>query len=205
MSDMIKVGSYENKFAKVENIVVYGLENSMKVSGYPMVSDINVAKEQDTAKRFKRATVLGNAKSGSGHDCFLKGIIVQFDLTLSQTAWCQLQRYHFIDFVSSCSKMHSLKKMDLENCFNPYITEEVKNIVRNLSNIYNVNPTEENFKKLLYNVPLGFKLTAGMTTNYLQLKTIYNQRKHHRLSEEWGLFCEALEHLPLFKELCLGE
>jgi hypothetical protein len=47
--------------------------------------------------------------------------------------------------------------------------------------------------------PCGFKLTAGMTTNYRQLKTIYNQRKNHRLPE-WRDFCTWITLLP-FAEL----
>lgn len=41
-----------------------------------------------------------------------------------------------------------------------------------------------------------------MTTNYRQLKTIYFQRKDHKL-DEWHKFCDWCESLPLFKELCL--
>ena len=67
--------------------------------------------------------------------------------------------------------------------------------------------TKEDLKKryleILYSNPCGFKLTAGMTTNYRQLKTIYSQRKTHRLPE-WREFCAWVETLPMFKELCLG-
>ena len=38
-------------------------------------------------------------------------------------------------------------------------------------------------------------LTQGIVTNYLQLKTIYNQRKNHRLPE-WRLFCDWIKTLP---------
>ena len=50
--------------------------------------------------------------------------------------------------------------------------------------------------------PCGFKLTAGMTTNYRQLKTIYAQRRTHRLPE-WREFCAWVETLPMAKELIL--
>jgi len=38
---------------------------------------------------------LAHAKSGSGHDNFLKGVIVQFDLTFTIKAWTEAERYHF--------------------------------------------------------------------------------------------------------------
>lgn len=49
--------------------------------------------------------------------------------------------------------------------------------------------------KLISNTPLGFNLKARITTNYLQLKTIYNQRKNHKLPE-WKQFCSWVEELP---------
>lgn len=37
----------------------------------------------------------------------------------------------------------------------------------------------------------------GISTNYLQLKTIYSQRKSHKLKNDWGYFCDFIETLPL--------
>lgn len=45
-------------------------------------------------------------------------------------------------------------------------------------------------------------MTARMTTNYLQLLSIYHQRNTHR-SDEWKEFCSWVKTLPMFKELCL--
>ena len=53
----------------------------------------------------------------------------------------------------------------------------------------------EKYLEILYSNPAGFKLTARMTTNYRQLKTIYAQRRTHRLPE-WRAFCEWIETLP---------
>ena len=36
-------------------------------------------------------------------------------------------------------------------------------------------------------------------------KTIYYQRKNHRLKEDWGAFIKFIEELPYFKTLILGE
>ena len=67
---------------------------------------------------------------------------------------------------------------------------------------YNINPDEikEARLEMLYNIPSGFELTAAMTTNYLQLKTIYQQRRHHALPD-WQMFCDWIETLPRFLEL----
>jgi len=59
------------------------------------------------------------------------------------------------------------------------------------------------YLRVLYSVPSGLRLTAGITTNYLQLKTIYHQRKDHRLPE-WREFCKWIEALP-FSGLITGK
>ena len=65
------------------------------------------------------------------------------------------------------------------------------------------NPTKEGYLELLYSNPCGFRLTSRMTTNYQQLKTIYSQRKTHRLPE-WRAFCKWIETLPYAKEFIIG-
>ena len=66
---------------EIKNVQVYGLEKSFKVSGYPMsIGDPDDIPEQSMEDMLKRAKTLGSAISGSGHDNFLKGIIVQFDI-----------------------------------------------------------------------------------------------------------------------------
>ena len=62
--------------------------------------------------------------------------------------------------------------------------------------VRNEEAIKEQYLRVLYSNPCGFKLTAGMTTNYRQLKTIYNQRKTHRLPE-WRAFCEWIHTLPM--------
>ena len=53
-------------------------------------------------------------------------------------------------------------------------------------------------KRLL---PTSFKQKRTVNTNYAELINIYNQRKNHRLKEEWqDVFCKWCEELPYFKE-----
>lgn len=199
--------------AKVSNVNVYGFTESIVASGYPMATqpceDMNhkVYEVGLDSNEMKRAKTLGSAKAGSGHDCYLKGIIVQFDLTLSQVAWQQIQRYHFIDFISSMSKMHRIHKVDLKEQCNGYVDKRVLDVVQENLDLFN-HYTEEGQKglakeywlKAVYNTPCGLELTARMTTNYLQLKTIYNQRKNHKLPE-WKVVCDMIEALPHFVTL----
>ena len=188
------------------NVRIYGLYESMVASGYPMLTEPPTETEFQALicerSGHKKLKNLANTPSGSGHDQALTGIIVQFDLTFSIKAWTEAERYHFLDFVSSMSTIHKLTKMNFDNVFNTYVTENSTNEMKRLLAIYNENPTKENELTLLYNCPTGLNLTARMTTNYRQLKTIYSQRKNHKLPE-WRGFCEWIKTLPYAEEFII--
>ena len=170
---------------------VYGLENSIKASKYPMAVDISKC----TGEITENVKKLAGCQPGTGHDQFLTGIVAQFDLTFSLKAWTEAERYHFLDFVSSQSTMHRIAKFAPELQCNEYVDFAIIAILERKIKDYENNPTPENYLRILYNIPTGFQLTARMTTNYRQLKTIYHQRKNHRLPE-WREFCAWIETLP---------
>ena len=184
----------------ISNVQVYGLEESIKRSKYPMSTDTSTCTTEPTKTTYN----LGRASVGSGHDNWLNGVIVQFDLTFTNKAWVEAERYHFLDFVSSQSTMHRITKFNLDKAYIEYTDPRMIEIMQQLVDQYNADPTPDNYLKVLYSNPAGFKITAGMTTNYRQLKTIYYQRKNHRLPE-WRVFTEWIESLPSFKELILNE
>lgn len=191
---------------KINNTKIYGLENAIRCSKYPMTVDI----EKTNVEITKTVKKLGHAKVGSGHDNFLKGIIVQFDLTFSNKAWVEMERYHFVDIVSSQSTMHRITQFELRSQCNNYVDEKIIEIVQEKINLYNslenkdTGFAKELYLEILYNIPSGLELTAGISTNYQQLKTIYYQRRNHRLPD-WQNFCNWIEKLPEFKELIIGE
>ena len=196
---------------KVDNARVYGLDESIIASGYPMqtytvdLDELEILDEEViTKKDLKRAKHLGNAVPGSGHDCFLKGITVQFDLQVPEYIWRQLDRYHFIDYISSQSKMHRITKINLDSVCNRYVYDEVKEILKSIIDKYeaetDTDKKKELFNEIIANTPSGLMLTARMTTNYLQLKSIINQRSNHKM-QEWRYLCDWFKTLPMFKEL----
>ena len=112
--------------------------------------------------------------------------------------------------------MHRIAKFDLDKQYMPYTDPRIIEIIKEKVKKYNdfclnmnggllpqdqeiINSIEEEKKKLyleiLYSNPCGFKLTAQLNTNYRSLKTIYSQRKNHRLPE-WRAFCRWIETLP---------
>ena len=181
---------------------VYGLKEAIISSGYPMTSGNEPKYSEDRAIR------LAQTPLGSGHSNFLKGIVVQFDVKYANYWTPQFQRYSHIDIVSSNSKMYRLTKMDIKECCNEFVDDVV---IENLNkwidkyNNYDVNSDmtkHEVFMKIISNCPMGLEQIMSVSTNYLQLKTIYNQRRHHKL-DDWQVFCDWIETLPMAKELII--
>ena len=189
----------------IKNTEVYGLNKTFIASGNPMRTEMADNTKEPTEKDIKRLVNLSNTKIGEGHDNALNGIIVQFDLYAPLYMWKQLQRYHFLDFISSCSTMHCLSKFNVAEHCTKDVDKEILNRYQYLLDEYNnsAEKSKEQWRTLVASLPSGFILGATMTTNYRQLKTIYFQRKNHKLSE-WHDFCSWCETLPMFKELVLG-
>ncbi len=203
---------------KVENVKIYDLEESMRASGYPMRTKLDW--EEPLEKTLKRCANLSKAADGRGaHDQYLSGIHVSFDLTFSNKAWVEMERYKFVTFISSQSTMHRIDKFNLDNQYNEYTDPRIIRIMKEKVNEYNkltenrpkdtaakqlLEDYNELLKKkyleILYSNPAGFQLTARITTNYRALKNIWRQRKNHRLPE-WREFCKWIETLPYAEEL----
>ena len=188
----IKVEDY----GPVTKAVVYGLSESITRAKYPMSTELDKLNDKMTPG----IHALGISDKGEGHDQWLTGVTVQFDLTFTNKAWVEFERYRFAYFISSQSTMHRIAKFDLDKAYNEYVDKDVINIMKEKVKRYNsenLTPEEEKrlYLEILYTNPAGFKITAGITTNYRQLKTIYSQRKYHRLPE-WREFCKWIETLP---------
>lgn len=213
---------------EIKNIAVYELNESIIASGLAMrldSYDYNYEEKENMEQHIKRCCRLVQASKNTDvhcHDNFLTGIRVSFDIKYPQYLTPELQRYHWVDIVTSMSKMHRLTKMDIKKSCNKYVTDE---------SINNLNKYIADYKKIVQfykdeglsdtqtarediyrawmtvisNCPLGLELWMRISTNYKQLQTIYYQRRHHRLKEDWGAVIAMIERLPYFKEFILGE
>lgn len=201
---------------KVENVRIYDLEESLAASGYPMRTVAEIAELDE--KMVKRGHNLSAAcdRGNGAHGQFMTGIRVNFDLTFTNKAWVEAERYRFLEFVSSQSTMHRITKFNLREQYNEYVDPRIIDIMEEKVEEYNRisalqltsqeaiqernQALQELYLQILYSNPSGFNLTARMTTNYRCLKNIYIQRKNHRLPE-WREFCKWIETLPYFEEL----
>jgi hypothetical protein len=198
---------------EIKNTRVYGLEEAIKRSGYPtrweepedyLTFNDGIINQQD----LKRARSLASCKSGTGHDTFLKGIRVTADIKYSLYFTKQLQRYSFLDIISSMSSMHTITRRESVSDFvNKYVDDEIIEIVDEYIGLYNQEMDKDKqyyyFMKIVSNLPSGYETWMSISVSYLQLKTMYQQRRNHKLKEDWGAFCDWIESLPKFKELIL--
>ena len=203
----------------ITNYNVYDLEQTLVASGYAMIEDYSeqeIIKEQnnlildidtsvkDENRHVKRALKLSKAPLNSGHVSFAKGIVVNMDITFTNKAWIEFQRYHFADIITGMSTMHRISKFDLDEAFNEYTDPVIISRLEELQEMYNLTKDKEDYLKLLYSTPAGLEMTGRVTTNYLQLMNMWQQRHNHRLPE-WRQFADELvEKLPLFKEFLIA-
>ena len=109
----------------IDDVQVYGLEKSIKASKYPFAIDPDKATTEIT----ERTIALGCADKGSGHDNFLKGIIVQFDLTCTNKMWVEAERYHFFFFFFSQYTIHRMAKFVFVGQCSPYVGPAIVEIL----------------------------------------------------------------------------
>ena len=184
---------------EIQNTEVHGLDRSMKDKGFPVRAGVPLITPPHD-KDILLARKLGKVRPGTGHDCYLKGIIVQFHLKAPGYFWPQIQRYSWIDFVSSQSKMYSLQKMENEYSFGAEVDPRILAAFDEHRARFVADPSPENRVAMLANCPMGHSMWAALTSNYMQIKTIVLQRKGHALPE-WAAFRKWALHLPMFQEL----
>ena len=211
--------------ATIANVELHGLDSAIFRSGYSMLetapteAEFQAAVAQIRADRLagnyqnphiRRAIKLASIQEG-GHDQFLTGALVSFDLTLSNKAWVEAERYTFLNFISSMSTMHRVARFRIGESCNEYTSPAEIAEAERLQQVYNAIDAQADpegkkraYLELLYNLPAGFELMAGMTTNYRCLKNIYAQRRNHRLPD-WHVVCDWIETLPLAPELITGK
>lgn len=216
---------------EVTNIKVYDLEESVIACRNAMRLTPPEYTQEEFEKSLPRAMALAKCGGGSGHSNFRKGIRVSFDIKYPNYISPELQRYGFVDIVSSSSKMHRLMEMDLDFACNKYVPQVFIDEMRKLVDGYKVikedktilsgifstrdggriyTPTRDEtlyvaFMQCISACPQGIELFMRCSTNYEQLATIYRQRKHHKLKEDWGAFCAMIKSLPFAEELILVE
>ena len=147
-------------------------------------------------------------KAGNEHCKFLRQIQVWADFDMPLYWWSEFGTYRF-NTKNSCSTMHKLfnakKEITLDDFV--YSKEDINTLNFIISELNSLRQKYLETKDFNYVIrgkrllPTSYKQKRTVNTNYAELINIYNQRKNHRLKEEWqDVFCKWCEELPYFKE-----
>ncbi len=204
---------------KITNTEVYGFAASLRGMRNPM----NSWHLQDSVPYYCMPDILWDAtligerdldlakrliKAGNEHCKFLRQIQVWADFEMPLYWWSEFDTYKF-NTKNSCSTMHKLfnakKEIELDDFV--YSKEDINTlnfIIRELNSLRKRYLETKDFNYVIRGkrlLPTSFKQKRTVNTNYAELMNIYNQRKNHRLKEEWqDVFCKWCEELPYFKE-----
>ena len=207
---------------KITNTEVYGFEASLRGMRNPLNSwHLQDSIKTDTLRGTEDLTCecleIGKndldlakrlIKAGPEHCIFLRQIQVcaYFDMPLYW--WSEFDTYKF-NTKNSCSTMHKLfnAKKEIELNDFVYSVEDKPTLTFLISQLNFLRERYLQTKDFEYVrrgkrlLPTSFKQKRTVNTNYAELMNIYNQRKHHRLKEEWhDVFCKWCESLPYFTE-----
>ncbi|HAU88400.1 MAG TPA: hypothetical protein DCW90_23880 [Lachnospiraceae bacterium] len=183
----------------LNEIEVNGLANITRLVG------LSYGKELDFEHGQRVIKSLVAKPLNSGEANILTGVQVNMVVTASIKWWQQAERYHWFQIAMSESIMHSIadpnKELTQANFAYPTpLSEAYIGMRKEVFKQFGSDIPEDIKLCMIYNVPVSYLEKAYVTTNYLQLMTMYRQRRNHKLPE-WQKFCDEVEKLPMMKTL----
>ena len=167
-------------------------------------------------------------KAGSPHRKFMRQIFVSVDITAPLYWWKEMDTYKVGTVTNSTSTMHKLASTPItKECFEmddfddslimyerePYnldqytddVWESVICYCETLRKRYLETKDNRYWKELIRLLPESWLQTRTWTANYETLRTIYFDRRNHKLSE-WNKFCNGwISKLPYAEEFIMLE
>ena len=165
---------------------------------------------------------------GTEHRKFLRQIMVSVDITAPLYWWKEFDTYKVGTTANSTSTMHKLASTPITlDCFEtddyddgieiPYfeadgnlldmpigaIMNDFINDLEALRQKYLETKDKRYWKELIRWLPNGWLQTRTITMNYENLRSMYHQREHHKLTE-WHAFCDWVKTLPYAEELIIN-
>lgn len=156
-------------------------------------------------------------KAGPEHRKFLRMIWVWADITAPRFWWSEYDTYKVATAANSESTMHKLKDEDISRDLFEFDWGEDPNMdrafdewIKSLNQMQDkLNAEEDPAKKKTYHrmlkamLPESFLQKRTVCINYETIRTMYHQRKTHRLPQWSDVFCEWVESLP-YSEFLTG-
>lgn len=162
--------------------------------------------------------------AGAEHAKFLRQIFVSVDITAPLYWWKEFDTYKVGTVANSTSTMHKLSAQPITmdmfefdnldvvvdsytsphggesiRIFSDY-AEDIVDMCENLRLKFKETGDAAYWKALIQILPNAYLQTRTVTMSYANLRNIYFQRQHHKLTE-WKDFCNWIQTLPYSKEL----
>lgn len=199
----------------VDNIVraVYSARNAMN-SWNKSDSDLNA----DTLGKNDLELAKKLSKAGNDHAKFLRMINVTCDITAPLYWYKEYDTYKVGTTANSCSTMHKIqaKEFTLDDFSHEHliVDEDTSTnyigvldfVIDSLNRVrikYLETKNKDYWWQMIQLLPSSYNQRRTVQLNYQVLKSMYFARKDHKL-DEWHTFCDWIETLPYFKEICLG-
>ena len=203
---------------KFENTQVWGFEHALRGMRNPLES---WAKSDSS----ENGTVIGEndlglaqrlIAGGTEHRKFMRQIIISVDITAPLYWWKEFDTYKVGTVANSTSTMHKLSSRPITmDCFetddldsavmDEYNISAIIDICEELRQKYLETKDKKYWKELVRWLPEGWLQTRTVTLNYENARSIYFQRKNHKLTEWSDSFIDWIGSLPYAKELIMFE
>ena len=149
--------------------------------------------------------------AGPEHMKFMRQIFVCVDITAPLYWWKEFDTYKVGTAANSTSTMHKLTsepitpdKFEWDIDFADY-KNQIMDICENLRQKYLETKDKSYWRALVQVLPEAWLQTRTVTMSYANLRTMYFQRRNHKLTEWSEDFCNWVETLPYSKELIMLE
>ena len=153
------------------------------------------------------------SNAGSDHAKFLRMINVTCDITAPLYWWKEYDTYKVGTVANSCSTMHKIhaKEFDISDFSWEHLNERSLVIFDAIIDELNFNreafiktKDKSYWHQMIQLLPTSYEQKRTVQLNYQVLKNIYFARRNHKL-DEWYTFCDWIEELPYFKEICASK
>lgn len=151
-------------------------------------------------------------KAGSDHRKFMRQIFVSVDITAPLYWWKEFDTYKVGTTANSCSTMHKIhaKSFDRDDFSHDRMDDgalvlldaTIAYLESERQKFLEDNSNRQPWHNMIQSLPSSYNQMRTVTLTYENLLNQYKARKNHKLAE-WHTYCDWIETLPYFKEMCL--
>lgn len=196
---------------RIDNLQIYGIESAMR----GMRNPLNSWDKNDTTDIYigdnDLDLLLRLCKAGADHRKVLRQMLVSFNVTAPLYYYKEFDTYKVGVTANSTSTMHKLcsrpltvhdfsfEDMHEQEWIVGVLLDNLNSRIRDYKD--DMKQNKSLWRTIIQLLPCAYNQTRTITCNYENILNMYQQRKHHKLSE-WREFCEYMyNNLPYFNKI----